>query len=420
MSEETTEQDAVVATISPDSIEAMKTGLAESVKESSKQAMTELLQESGILDPQGKPIHKEVDDTVVASPLSVVPFMEVKMHRDEKGFQRMVPKEEIDPEILKDFIIGVSFGPDRCRTEKVKHILSLVGQAQIKAMVGSSDAAGGYVIPTGFVAEMLHDEVEASELLPYVRVINVGVRAGSIPSVDSRSSITWSDTENNDTGESDPTLAEFTWTSHTARAYAYISNELVDESAVDIVAEVRRQFSEAMAEELDKVIAIGDGSTQPMGLFSNTDITTVTATAAFTRAKALAVAGAVGQKYKKGQGPNKPTRWVMREATKTFFKELEGTTNHPVYKTDPNSEQDIMPEGYPISIQNDAPAGRVVFGNLNRYILTRLKGVTIGADRGGIHFRKGVTCLQIVQRIDGNVERALAFRKNSGAFTAPS
>lgn len=421
-----------VLQLDKDSVTAIKDSIAAAVAA----AVPAALKESGLLDVQRKDIHSDKPNggSLPASPMSVMPYMVKSGTAYDQAHRILACKhqgtdyaEAVPNEVWHDLIVGICLGKDYCRIDDVKFLLSPEGQARIKAMVGSSDAAGGYAIPTGFAAEIIALEMELSELFPYVTVEPVLVRSGNRPREDTAASATWDDTENSEnSAESDPTLGQFSWTAHKCKAFTYVSDELEQESPSGIANFVKRRLSEIFRNEIDKVLAIGNGSTQPTGLYSSSDISAVsgvTGTLTFKMVRKLRFG--LKNKWIQNDGAgatrkNRSTRFVCNQATWGWVEGLEDTAGNPVFKTDPNSDAPVMPFGFPPSIQDNMPDGHIIFGNLRHYQVSRLEQITIASDNGGDNFRKDRICIKARQRLDGNLTRGDAFKKNAGLLVEPS
>ena len=148
----------------------------------------------------------------------------------------------------------------------------------LKRALSTLDSAGGYTIPPGFVAELIKDAERPNSLFGIVRKVPVGQTSGSVPRVLSNASVTWG-TEGNDIDEGDPAFTETAYAINRLNALAKLTRELVEDSGIDIVGTVSDLFSEAISQERDKMIAIGNGTGKPLGIYSATGIINVAVTA---------------------------------------------------------------------------------------------------------------------------------------------
>lgn len=137
-----------------------------------------------------------------------------------------------------------------------------------KALSEAAGSAGGYLVPEDFRAEVIRRLLEGSELYPCVTVIPTKRDAGEIPKLTTGVSMTWEDTENTAFTDSDPTFGQLSYSIHRMNAICRTSRELLEDSAIDLAGLLTQLFTEAVASERDRVIAVGDGSTQPQGIYS--------------------------------------------------------------------------------------------------------------------------------------------------------
>ena len=286
---------------------------------------------------------------------------------------------------------------------------------QRKALSEGTDSAGGYLVQTEQKTEIIQRLAELSELVPYVRRVPVITDAGTFPKLDTDVTITWGRAENAAMTETDAAFTQLTWAVANMSAITYLSRELVDDSNPGIVAEVTKLFSEKIAAERDKKIAIGTGSSQPEGLISASGLSAVTgASGALDYAKLVKLKHGLARKYQK------KARWVMSSTAFQWCHEIVDSQNRPiVVDALVNSE---MPKllGKPYSIQDDLPDGIIVFGDLSYYIwFDRQKMIMETTNTGGDTFSKHQLAVKVIERCDGKVGLAEAFKK-SGTFTVPT
>jgi len=138
-------------------------------------------------------------------------------------------------------------------------------QASVKALSEGSDAAGGYLVPDELRGEVVQRAREVSRLSKLVRRIGCRSNAVKVPTLATDVSVYWG-SEGSSFTESDPAVGQKAITIHRLNALTKISRELVADAGIDLVDYLSTLFAEAVAVEEDRVIAVGDGSTQPEGL----------------------------------------------------------------------------------------------------------------------------------------------------------
>ena len=165
-----------------------------------------------------------------------------------------------------------------------------------KALSEGSDGAGGYLVPVEYRGELLRRLPELSELYPHVRTVPVITDSGDYPKLSSDVTITWGRAENDAIDETDPVFDHLTWNVRNMSAITYMSRELASDSNPGIVQTVIDLFSEAVAAERDKMIAIGNGSNEPAGIYSASGLTGVAVDGALSYAKLVEIKYALARK----------------------------------------------------------------------------------------------------------------------------
>lgn len=278
----------------------------------------------------------------------------------------------------------------------------------LKALSEGTAEAGGYMVPLGFRDEIIARLPDQAELAPFVRYVPVRTDTGSIPSLATDISIVWTagaSAENQSFNPTDPVLGEIDWTLKRADALTKISRELVADSRPSIVEFVTSLFQEAIAVERDKMIAIGNGTAQPKGLYSTTDIPEVSVAGSLTFAKLVEMEQTLPKKYRRR------ARWVMNSANLQRVFSLVDSQDMPIFRREMiagTPESRIL--GYPVSQQEDLPDHAIFFGDLGQYLWfdreeMGVESTTVGGDA----FANHQVWLKIWERADGKLGLADAF-----------
>ncbi len=284
----------------------------------------------------------------------------------------------------------------------------------IKALSEGTASAGGYLVPDGFRAEIIARLPDLAELAPYVRTVPVRTDTGNIPSLATDISITWraggASSENLVFGESDPVLGSIAWNLKRADAITKMSRELVADAQPSIIEFVTRLFREAIAAERDRTIAVGDGSSEPQGLYSASGLGSVSVAGSIGFAKLVEIEQTLKRKYRT-RG-----RWIMNGTNLRRIYSLTDDNSQPLFVRDlvggvPESR--IL--GYPVSQQDDLPDHTLFFGDLSYYLWfdreeMGIESTTVGGDA----FEKHQTWVKVWERVDGKVGLAEAFVKGTG------
>lgn len=157
----------------------------------------------------------------------------------------------------------------------IRHGIGETGQAlftpdEKRALGGTSDADGGFLIPPTFESGIIMNAFEMAELRPVCQVGTTGrdvVVLGAL----SKPSVAWGRAniavtqQSLDTGGERISIFDL-------RALMLISNNTLDDSDADIIGEMTDAFSRAIAEAEDTAFAAGAGDDSPKGIVSDTRV----------------------------------------------------------------------------------------------------------------------------------------------------
>lgn len=309
--------------------------------------------------------------------------------------EKLQPKKPTVKEVSSDldprermglFFRGALFGLDRVADDLVK-----------KQLGEGTESAGGYLVPDEYRAELVKRLPELSELFAHVRQIPVASDAGSMPSLATDIGVSWDEAENAAFEEQTPAFGSITWAIHRANAFTKMSRELVADAAPKIADVVTDLFIEAMGAEMDRVIAIGNGTDEPRGLISAVSISSVS-TGTITFAKLITVEFTLAKKYRKR------ARWVLNNTNVRRIQTLVDTNGQPLFRRDAGEHGAGTILGYPISQQDDLPDSEILFGDLRYYLWFDREQVGVEATtQGGNAFQYHQTWLKTWMRCDGKL-----------------
>lgn len=144
---------------------------------------------------------------------------------------------------------------------------SMMSSEEVRALAGTSDVDGGFLVPTAFETELIKNAYNDSEIRPVVQVGQTSrdsVQLGSI----SKPVVAW--------GAKGIAITEQQLSTGGERieifdlkALTLISNNTLEDSAANVWAELNDMFSMALAEAEDDAFAIGAGDKSPQGIFAD-------------------------------------------------------------------------------------------------------------------------------------------------------
>ncbi|MFH0911722.1 MAG: phage major capsid protein [Planctomycetota bacterium] len=282
-----------------------------------------------------------------------------------------------------------------------------------KALAESTDSLGGYLVPSGFRDEVVKRLPQDAELAPYVRAVPVVSDTGSLPSLATDIAVTWrsaASSENTAFGETTPALGSVAWSLKRADAFTKMSRELVADSGPAVVEFITGLFREAIASERDRVIAVGDGSSEPYGIYSTAGIGSVAVGGSLTFAKLVEIEQSLARKYRTH------ARWILSGANLRRAYSLADEQSRPIFIRDVVAgvpEARIL--GYPVSQEDHLPDDVVFFGDLSYYLWFDRGEMGIESTNvGGDAFANHQTWIKVWERADGKVALAEAFVKGTG------
>lgn len=282
-------------------------------------------------------------------------------------------------------------------------------QVALKALSEGSDADGGYLFPNEFLAELVQDLPNVNVMRQYVRIIPMRRDKMDISTLVSGPKVTWT-AENAAKSTTSAHFGTKQLVAYKMAAILYSSDELVEDSdTTDVVSLIIRLFTEAIADEEEKVIWTGNGTTQPQGLTVGTVGGTVTASGQdFDDINALYYA--LPQKYRVNAA------FFMNDNTAMNVSKLKDSNGRYLWQDAISEQEPPRLKGKPAVISDWVPNGQIFFGDLKRgYFLGDRKRITVKVSNDTeTAFTKDQTAIRVVERIGGLIVLSAAIRKLTG------
>lgn len=291
-----------------------------------------------------------------------------------------------------------------------------VTPAQKKEMVENIGADGGFLVPEEFLPQLFM----LSPFGQYVReralTIPMRHRQVKMPTLDQTGTtagtsnvyggvdLQWTE-EAEYKDETQSKFRQVSLIAHKLAAVTVVSDELLEDSAIELEALLTRLFAGATMNEHDFTFIQGTGAGQPLGV--------VTANAAAGLGPTIVVARQAANQIQvadifnmlasfTGSSPI----WLAHQATMPQILGLAGPAGNPSYVWI-NNLRDGAPMtlmGYPIFFIENAPtlgnAGDLILADWSKYLIGARKEVTIDASTH-VYFRYDETMWRCVSRIDG-------------------
>ena len=253
-----------------------------------------------------------------------------------------------------------------------------------RAQATGTDAAGGFLVPQGFMAELVKRLSAWGPMLDPGVTRQIETTGGN--------QIDWPGMD--DTGNVGVLLAENTsdtdldvvFNNRVLDAFKYstrsikVSEELLQDSALDIEALIRDAMAERIGRIVNQHLTVGTGTAQPNGI-----VTAATAGATAAAAAAIAFDDLIELEHSVDPAyrSDPSCRWMFRDTTLKALRKLKDLEGNYIWQpSDVRSGAPASLLGYPYSI-NQAMAAvatatrSVVFGPFNRYVVRRVRELII-------------------------------------------
>jgi HK97 family phage major capsid protein len=256
---------------------------------------------------------------------------------------------------------------------------------EMRAQAVGTDSKGGYLVPEGFMAELVKSLKAWGPMLdPGVTRVLTTTAGNSIPWP------TMDDTSNEGSliGENTQvTETEVTFGTKTLEAYKYtsgvvlVSAELLQDSAIDVEGTVRSAMAERIGRIGNRHLTVGTGSSQPNGIVTAaTAVTGVAAAAALTFDDMIELFHAVDPAYR----DDPSVRFMFNDGTLKSLRKIKDTvTGNYIWQpadVRTGAPATILDKPYSIN-QAMAAIGAsnksVAFGAFNRYVVRMVREFAI-------------------------------------------
>lgn len=276
----------------------------------------------------------------------------------------------------------------------LQHCIGCELPEQVIRVLSTETSEGGYLIPPGFVAEVVMDVPKLSQLFQYVRRIPVAGNTGFMPRVDTNCMVFWGQ-ENEAIQEGDPSFTDTTYAIQRMNALVTLSREIANDSNPDIVQTVTELFQRCIAEERDRVIAVGSGSGQPMGLYSASGIYD-TGITSLTYQNLVKLKNSIDIRYH----GLRTFRWTFNQNVLAALMNIVDTLGRPILQ-EPTAGEPAKILNVPYSIERRFPDWYIGIGALEYYLWFDRQQVTVERTlEGGNAFVNHQMMIKFIERAD--------------------
>jgi HK97 family phage major capsid protein len=283
---------------------------------------------------------------------------------------------------------------------------------QRAALQVGTDAEGGYTVPDEFLRELVIAEREFGIMRQLARIVTTGDDGDLlIPTVATRATAAWTAEEAAFT-ESEPTFGQVILRSYKVGAISKVSDELLHDSAFDILAFLARDLGEAVGilENTAFVTGASGSTTTPEGIVKKATVgKTFAANNAITADELIDVYHSLLSPYRAN------AVWMMRDSTVQAVRKLKTTENQYLWQPGLQAGQPDLLLGRPLLVDPDVPAigtvaESVVFGDIGRgYWIRDVEGVSIKV-LNELYAANGQVGFRLHRRTDGDLVDTQAVR----------
>ena len=244
----------------------------------------------------------------------------------------------------------------------------------------TSNTSGGYTVPQGFVAQVIQTMQEFGPLNDGSLIRVLETDAGNQiewPTSDDTSNKGAILGENTQDSEQDVTFGQktldaFKYTSNIIR----ISEELLQDSAIDIGQFVVRAMGERMGRILNEHMTVGSGSGQPNGILTaSSQGTTATNAASITFEDVLDLLHGVDPAYRRGDR----VAFMFNDNTLKALRKVKDNDGRFIWQpADARTGEPSTIYGYRYAVNQDMPDigsnnKSMLFGRMDRYVQRRVR-----------------------------------------------
>lgn len=285
-------------------------------------------------------------------------------------------------------------------------------------MSEGTDADGGYLVPVEFYNVVIQFATQQSPILSQVWRLPMSGLTLKIPKLAQAAgsyfggiSLYWK-SEAEEKPDTKAAFEQLEFTAHKLIGLIYLTDELIADSAINIINFITGLFTRAFQYEMERVIIRGNGTSQPLGIVSDPGINFV----ARQTANAIEFDDIVNMDTSLDENFRNLT-WITRKTVIGAIRKLKDTNDQPIFHSDYHNTlmQGTNPPslfGYPIMQTRNCPAlystGDLILGDLSMYILAMRQELNI-AQSTDVRFIYDETAYRFVARLDGKPAVSEAF-----------
>ena len=281
--------------------------------------------------------------------------------------------------------------------------LHLRGKALVHNVLSTTpDEDGGFLVPLEFERDIVKALDEENIIRRLAKVVTT-YHERKIPVALGHSVAQWT-TENSAYTESNPTFGQKQIDAYKLTDLCRVSVELLKDSTFDIEAYLRQEFARAFGIAEEEAFCVGNGTTQPTGIFTENGGTvgvTAASATAITVDEIISLVHALKAPYRKN------AKFLMNDATVALLRKLKDQNGQYLWQP---SVQAGVPDrllGYEIYTSPYVPVAQagalaIAFGNFKNYWIGDRAGRTVQRLHE-LYATNGQIGYVATERVDGKV-----------------
>lgn len=271
-----------------------------------------------------------------------------------------------------------------------------LGASDLKSLAEGTDSAGGFLVPAQFLAQMIERERAVGNLATLVNNLQTSSDKLIIPKNTYSASdkyttgvrVEWTDEEAELTEQNAKNFGNVTIPIHTAMLYHDVTNNMLEDSAFDILRWLMTKFSETSDVVDEDMIINGDGQGKPSGILLNAGGANAPAVVNSGHATQLTADGLIDLAWSMPSRYNRNSRFVFnRPSAGRAIAKLKDDNNRYLFASGTNDDglataRPTSLLGYPIADNDFMPdvaanAFPLIFGDLKGYYKVNRIGFSI-------------------------------------------
>lgn len=285
--------------------------------------------------------------------------------------------------------------------EKVKayaRALFTGNHAVLKTLSEGTPADGGYTVPQDFYNTLVQEINEVAMMRSKVTVVQMKTNVLTIPVGEHGPDVYWT-AEGATKTTTTMDFRQPTITAYKMASIIYLTDELIEDSAFDLVNVLISRFADRIAQEEDKVIVNGAGTTQPTGIFVNATVGTRACVGNLSFDNIINLIYDLPVRYRANAA------FIVHPNNVRELRLLKDGDNRYLWQDPVSAGQPATIQGYPVIENYWAKEDQIAFGDFKTAYWLGTRGtmtVKVTNDTETT-FTQDKTAIRVVERIGGDV-----------------